>query len=579
MMRTPVSEHLLRSTSHYRLTFSLHVLFWTTTLVSLSSQSPESQAQTERQLPNQIFTNVTEEAGIAWAQFSGESPDRFLIETMGGGVAFLDFDGDGLLDIFLVNGGETPNGKSASPIRNALYRNLGDGKFANVAARAGVDQIASYGMGAAVADFDNDGFPDLYVTGFPSSYLFHNNRDGTFTDITEQAGVKNAGRWAASAAWFDFDRDGLLDLIVTNYAQFSFADRKKCEIKGMPAYCAQTSYLGMPLTLFHNDGSGHFTDVSALSGVAKLVGRALGVVAIDVDDDGWADLFVARDASPNLLLINQKDGTFRDIAVDAEVAYDAAGVAKAGMGVDAGDVNRDGKPDFVVTNFNDQYHSLLEATPALAYDDRTMQSGLARLTKKFVGWGVHYIDFDNDGNLDLLVVNGHINQGIEATRVDVKYREPALLLRNNGKGSFEDMSDRAGDVFQKSYSARGLAVGDWNNDGRVDAVYTTLNASPILLRNDSKTQNSWIGLELQGVKSNRDAIAAKITVEVGRTKLVRWITGGSSYLASHDKRVVVGLGKLPPSSAVRVEIRWPNGNVQRPAGLKLDRYNHVVEAP
>jgi hypothetical protein len=543
-----------------------------------SSRLHEAKAQTLRRANHQVFADVTAEAGIRWTQFSGESSDRFLIETMGGGVAFLDFDGDGLMDIFFVNGGETPLGRSGLPVRNALYRNLGNGKFEDVAAKAGVDRIAAYGMGVAVADFDNDGFPDIYATGFPSSYLFHNNGDGTFSDVTGQAGVNNDGRWAASAAWFDFDRDGLLDLVVTNYAQFSFTDRKKCEIKGLPAYCAQTSYAGMPMTLFHNDGDGHFTDVSAQSGLARFVGRALGVVAIDVDDDGWTDLFVARDASPNLLLINQKNGTFRDVAADAEVAYDESGVAKAGMGVDAGDVNGDGKPDFVVTNFNDQYHSLLVGTKALRYDDQTLRSGLARLTKKLVGWGVHYVDFDNDGNLDVLIANGHINQGIEATRLDVKYQEPPLLLRNNGSGSFLDVRQQAGETFQKSYSARGLAVGDWNNDGRTDAVLTRLGASPVLLRNDSKQENSWIGFELQGTASNRDAIGARITVEAGGKKLVRWITGGSSYLASHDKRVVVGLGNISPSADAPVEIRWPNGNIQRPAGLKLGRYNHVSES-
>ncbi len=568
-----VSEYLHSAASGVRVAF--YLLLSATVSVSCPDRLVNSEA-----LPssNPAFADVTEEAGISWTQFSGESPDRFLIETMGGGVAFLDFDGDGLLDIFFVNGGETPHGKSGVPVRNALYRNLGNGKFEDVAAKAGVDRIGSYGMGAAVADFDNDGFPDLYITGFPASYLFHNNRDGTFSDVTEQAGVKNSARWAASAAWFDFDRDGLLDLVVTNYAQFSFADQKRCNIKGMPAYCAQTSYAGVPLTLFHNDGNGHFSDVSAHSGVERLVGRALGVVAIDVNDDGWTDLFIARDASANLLLINQRDGTFRDVADDAEVAYDAAGVAKAGMGVDAGDVNNDGRPDFVITNFNDQYHSLLVAMQSLRYDDQTLQSGLARHTKKFVGWGVHYIDFDNDGNLDLLIVNGHINQGIEATRPDVKYQEPALLLQNNGKGSFNDLGERAGGAFRKNYVARGLAVGDWNNDGRVDAVFTRLNASPVLLRNDSGQGNSWIGLDLQGVSSNRDAIGAKITVEADGSKLVRWITGGSSYLASPDKRLVVGLGKVTATSNVHVEIRWPNGNISRPSGLKLGRYNRVLEA-
>jgi hypothetical protein len=541
------------------------------------SQLRDSQAARQPLRNDPVFADVTAAAGISWRQFSGESPDRFLIETMGGGVAFLDFDGDGLLDIFFVNGGETPNGKSGSPVRNALYRNLGNGKFEDVAAKAGVDRIPFYGMGVAAADFDNDGFPDLYVTGFPSSALFHNNGDGTFSDVTDQAGLKNAGRWAASAAWFDFDRDGLLDLIVTNYAQFSFADGKKCEINGQRAYCAQTSYAGMPLSLFHNDGNGHFTDVSAHSGLAKFVGRALGVVAIDVNDDGWTDLFVARDASPNLLLINQKDGTFRDVASDAEVAYDSAGVAKAGMGVDAGDVNGDGRPDFVITNFNDQYHSLLMGTDSLAYRDQTMESGLARYSKKFVGWGVHYIDFDNDGNLDLFIVNGHINEAIEATRVDVKYKEPPLLLRNSGKGVYEDIRERAGEVFQKGYSGRGLAIGDWNNDGRMDAVFTCLNAPPELLRNDSQQGNAWIGFELQGTKSNRDAIGSKITIAVGGVKLVRWATGGSSYLSSHDKRVLVGLGSISDSASVALDIRWPNGTQQRLTGLKPGRYHKVIE--
>lgn len=526
---------------------------------------------------NGIFTDVTSQAGITWRQFSGKSPDRFLIETMGGGVAFLDFDGDGLQDIFFVNGGETPNGKSDSPLRNALYRNLGNGRFEDVAVKAGLDHTAFYGMGVAVADFDNDGFPDLYVTGFPSSALFHNNRDGTLSEVTDQAGVKNAGRWAASAAWLDVDRDGLLDLVVTNYAQFSFADEKKCEMNGMRSYCAQTSYTGMPLTLYHNDGNGKFSDVSEKSGLGKFVGRALGVVAVDVNDDGWTDLFVARDASANLLLINQKDGTFRDVAPEAEVAYDSAGTAKAGMGVDAGDVNGDGRPDFVVTNFNDQYHSLFFGSPSLLYDDRTVASHLAAYTKSYVGWGTHYIDYDNDGNLDLMVVNGHINQAIETTRVDVKYKEPPLLLHNDGKGFFQNMRETAGAVFRSNYSGRGLAVGDFDNDGDLDAVFTCLDERPVLLRNDIGQDHSWIGFELQGTRSNRDAIGARVSVEAGGRKLIRWITSGASYLSSHDKRLVVGLGNDPAPSELNIEIRWPSGAVQRLTNLKPKHYHKIAE--
>src|SRR5437588_1371841 len=524
----------------------------------------------------EIFTDVTEQARIAWHHFSGESPDRFLIETMGGGVAFLDFDGYGFDDLFFVNGGETPRGKSSSPVRNALYRNLGNGEFEDVSAKAGIDRVEFYGMGVAVGDFDNDGFPDLYVTGFPSSALFHNNGDGTLTDIADRAGVENAGRWAASAAWFDFDRDGYLDLAVTNYARFSFDDLKKCELNGLRTYCEQKAYAGMPLTLYRNNGDGTFTDVSEKSGLAKLIGRALGVVTIDVNDDGWPDLFVARDASPNLLLLNKRNGTFEDSAVDAEVAYDPHGVAKAGMGVDAGDINGDGKPDFVVTNFNDEYHSLFFSTSSLLYTDQTVTSRLAAYTKSFVGWGTHFIDYDNDGNLDLMIVNGHINQVVETTRVDVKYQEPPLLLRNDGKGVFRDVREQAGSVFHSGYRARGLAAGDFDNDGGMDAVFTRLDGKPVLLRNNVGQNHSWVGFELQGTKSNRDAIGAKITVGMGNRKLVRWITGGASYLSSHDKRVVVGRGD-DSSTAVNAEIHWPSGTIQRLSRLELKRYHKIVE--
>jgi hypothetical protein len=537
---------------------------------------PRGAAQTSPS-PTEIFSDVTAQAGITWRQFSGASEDRFLIETMGGGVAFLDFDGDGLQDIFFVNGGETPHGKSTSPVHNALYRNLGNGEFQDVAAKAGVNKLGFYGMGVAAADYDNDGHEDLYVTGFPSSALFHNNGDGTFRNVTERAGVKNAGRWAASAAWFDYDRDGYLDLLVTNYVEFSFDHPKKCEVNGMRSYCEQKAYAGMPLTLYHNNGDGTFTDVSDQSGLAKLAGRALGVVAVDVNGDGWPDLFVARDASPNLLLINGKDGTFRDAGQEYEVAYDPNGHAKAGMGVDTGDVNGDGRPDFVVTNFNDEYTSLFLASPTSLYEDKSQAWRLSGATKSYVSWGVHFLDYDNDGNLDLAMVNGHINEAIESTRRDVKFKEPPLLLHHDGRGALQNVSDAAGAAFRSSYTARGLAVGDFNSDGAIDLVFTRLDDTPVLLRNNQGARNAWIGLELQGTKSNRDAIGAKITVIAGGRKLVRWITGGSSYLSSHDKRVIVGLGRLDASSSVRSEIVWPSGTVQQLSELKVDRYQKVVE--
>ena len=524
----------------------------------------------------ELFADITQEAGITWRQFSGESPDRFLIETMGGGVAFLDFDNDGLLDIFFVNGGETPGGKSPGPIKNALYRNLGNGKFENVAAKAGVDHIDFYGMGVAVGDFDNDGFPDLYVTGFPTSALFHNNGNGTFTDVTAHARVKNSGRWAAGAAWFDYDRDGLLDLVVTNYAEFSFDQPKKCEVNGVRSYCAQVAYKGMPLTLYHNNGDRTFTDVSARSGLDKMIGRGLGVVAIDFNDDGWPDLFVARDASPNLLLINKRDGTFEDAALDAEIAYNANGNAKAGMGVDVADVNGDGLPDLVVTNFNDQYHSLFMGSASFPYQDRTVASHLAQFSKADVGWGTKFLDYDNDGNPDLIIANGHINQSIELMREDVKYQEPLLLLHNEGQGVFRNSAQEGGPAFNSGYISRGLAVGDVDNDGDPDVVITRLNGTSMLLRNNVGQDSNWVGFELQGTKSNRDAIGAKITVTAGARRLVRWILGGSNYISSSDKRVLVGLGHAQVK-AVDVDILWPSGTRQKLSNLQVNRYLKIVE--
>jgi hypothetical protein len=526
----------------------------------------------------EIFTDVTDAAGITWKHFSGESPDRFMIEAAGGGVAFVDYDSDGLLDIFLVNGGETPKGKSLGPVRNALYHNLGNGKFEDVAAKAGVDRLPFYGMGVAVGDYDNDGHPDLYITGTPRAALFHNNGDGTFADVTEKAGVKNDGRWSACAVWFDYDRDGFLDLLVCNYTQISFDNPKVCEFNGVRTYCDQKVYAGMPLTLYHNNGDGTFTDVSHSSGVDKFVGRSLGAVAIDVDDDGWPDLFVARDASPNLLLINKHDGTFADRGDEAEISFDENGVAKAGMGVDAGDVLGNGLPGFVITNFNDEFHSLFISRGKYPYEDWTARSHLSALTKSYVGWGAHFLDYDNDGNLDLVIINGHLNQVIEMARGDVQYRQPPLLLRNNGQGVLENMRASAGEPFRKGYSGRGLAVGDYDNDGAVDLIFTSLNSRPVLLHNNVGAENSWIGFQLVGTKSNRDAIGAKLTLLAGNRKLVRWITGGSSYLSSHDRRVVFGLGKEPPKS-VGLQIRWPSGQTQDLSFTKPETYHHIKEPP
>ncbi len=524
-----------------------------------------------------IFEDITESAGIHWSHFNGESSDRLLIEAVAGGVAFVDFDSDGLLDLFFVNGGETPKGKSKAPVQHGLYRNLGNGHFQDVAIKAGVATTPFYGMGVAAADFDNDGFQDLYVTGYPASALFHNNGDGTFRNVTEMAGVANGGEWAASAAWFDYDRDGYLDLFVCNYAELSFSIPKRCDYEGKPTYCEQKAYPGQAPVLYHNQRDGTFKDVSIQAGIHQLVGRAFGVVSIDFNNDGWPDLCVARDASPDLLLANQKDGTFRDTAVEAEVAYNPDGGALAGMGVDAGDVDGDGWPDIIVTNFNDEYHSLHLNRGSLPFEDATRSSGLARFTASHVGWGVRFLDYDNDGDLDVVIVNGHINQMIELTRKDVTYQQPPLLLENDGHAIFRDVSAEAGPAFRSRYSGRGLAVGDFDNDGDSDVVFSRLGDRPMLLRNTKGQSNAWIGFELQGVVSNRDAIGARLSLTSGGRTMVRWLTGGGSFLSSHDKRIVFGLGPKFMGDSLSVEIQWPNGQLEKYSGLSPNRYHRIVE--
>jgi hypothetical protein len=525
-----------------------------------------------------IFSDVTEEAGISWRQFNGFSSDRYLIETMGGGVALFDFDGDGWLDILLVNGGETPHGKSEKPLRHALYRNLGNGKFADVGAEAGLHAVKNYGMGVAVADFDNDGHPDIFITGFPHCTLYHNNGNGTFSDVTADAGLLNTGRWASGAAWIDYDRDGFLDLLVCNYAELSFQGvAPKCEYVNVRTYCEQRAYKGMPLMLYHNNRNGTFTDVSRAAGLDRLVGRALGVVAVDFDNDGWTDLFVARDASPNLLLLNKHDGSFVDAGLEAEVAYDSNGEAKAGMGVDAADLNEDGRPDLAVTNFNFEFHSLFLNHAPYPFLDVTRVSGVAAASRPYVGWGVHFLDYDNDGRLDLMIVNGHVIEVIESLQPTVKYKERPLLLHNSGSTKFEDVSAQAGSAFSQGYLARGLAIGDWDNDGAADAIFTCIGDRPVLLRNNVGQKNSWIGFELTGTRSNRDAIGAKLTLQVADRKMVRWVTSGSSYLSSHDRRVSFGLGDFAARRKLDVEILWPSGATQTASSLAINRYHRIVE--
>lgn len=524
-----------------------------------------------------LFRDVTAAAGITWRHFNGQSPDRFLVESTTGGVAFFDFDSDGFLDLFLVNGGETPHGRSRRPVRHALYRNLGGGRFADVTARAGLGAAYPYfGMGAAAADYDNDGYIDLYITGYPSSVLFRNNGNGTFSDVTARTGTANQNEWGTSAAWFDFDNDGALDLFVANYAQFSFQDQRRCEFEGRPVYCAQTNYRGRPSKLFRNLGGGVFEDASTRAGLSGLPGRALGVVTVDYDGDGRQDLFVARDASPNLLLRNRGDGTFEDTALQAEVAYNPEGVARAGMGVDSGDVDASGTPDFVVSNFDNEYHALYLNPGRLPFEEATTRSRLAEHSRPFVGWGLRLFDYDNDGDLDLLTVNGHLHEMIARSNRTVTYREPPLLLNNDGRARFYRVA--GGPVFATSYLARGMAAGDFDNDGAVDVAFVSLNDPPVLLHNEAAAGRRWLGIRLKGTASNRDAIGAKLWLTGDKRSLTRWINGGASFLASHDRRVVFGLGNQNSNNAgLTLHIRWPSGRLQQLTDLTPGRYHEITE--
>jgi hypothetical protein len=517
-----------------------------------------------------------QKSGIRWVHSNGKSPEKYLPETSGAGCAFLDYDNDGWMDIYLVNSGKcdffTPN----PPLRNALYRNNRDGTFTDVTLEAGVAG-GGFGQGVAVGDYDGDGFPDLYVTQYGRSILFHNNGDGTFSDVTEKAGVAAPG-WASSAVWFDYDNDGRLDLFVGRFVDFSKELNKPCGIHddGRHHYCIPKIYSPMPSWLFHNNGDGTFTDVSKESGIASHLGKVWGVVATDINNDGLTDLWVSNDTVANFLFVNRGKGKFDEIATTAGVAYSDAGRARSGMGVDAADFNEDGWQDLFVANLDREDFAIYRNNRDGTFDDLAIPMGIAKATRSMSGWGLKFFDYDNDGDLDLFLANGNPDDLIRSLHGESTYEEPLMLFHNNGK-SFENVSAQSGPAFATPMSSRGLAIGDFDNDGAVDVLVSVNNGAPLLLRNNAGKQNHWLGVRLIGKKSNIDAIGAHISYQSGDLKRSRTKVGGGSYLSSHDPRIVLGLGKRAKIDSLEVKWPMPSGLTQRFTDLPVDRYITIVE--
>lgn len=526
------------------------------------------------------FIDATSTLGLSFRNMASHTSKKYLIETMGAGVALFDYDNDGRLDIFVVNGAPladpTPKGtipqKSGPKYWNRLYHQKQDGTFEDVTEKAGLQGVG-YGMGVAVGDYDNDGYEDLYVTGYGGNKLYHNNGDGTFTDVTDKAGVGGSG-WSTSAAWVDLDGDGLLDLVVLRYLTWDFDDIWCGEHKeGYRAYCHPDYFKPITPLVYHNDGSGHFTEVSEKIGVAKP-GKGLGIAIADYDRDGHIDLFVANDSMAEFLYHNKGDGTFEEVALISGVAVDGEGHTFAGMGVDFADYNNDGFPDLVITDLASQMYALYRNNGDGTFTYESYPSGLGRMTMTHSGWGVRFLDYDNDGCKDLLIAQGHDLDTIELTFPNLRYREPMLLARNTGHG-FEDVSAEAGSVFREAWVGRGLAIGDIDNDGRLDAVVTTNDGPLYVLRNATPTPNHWLILKLVGHKSNRDAIGAEVKVVTGKIVQVATVTTAGSYLSSSDKRVHFGLGAETVAAAI--EIRWPSGIRQTRKNVRADQILQVDE--
>jgi enediyne biosynthesis protein E4 len=523
------------------------------------------------------FVDIAKAAGIDFQQDSTETDEKYYLETMGTGVGWIDYDQDGLMDLYLVQSGATDIYKPPRPLRSALYRNNGDGTFTDVTEKAGVGAAGLYGQGVAVGDFDNDGYPDLYVTGYGRAILYHNNGDGTFTDVTEKAGVADKGGWATSAGWFDYDKDGYLDLLVCNYIEWSPKNNVWCgeHRPGYRAYCHPDNYKGQKLKLYHNNRDGTFTDVSEKSGVGIPEAKGMGVVLADFNNDGWPDIAVANDTWPNFLFINKKDGTFKDVSFTSGIAASEDGKYEAGMGIDAADVDGDGWLDIYVTHLDFELNRLYHNNRDETFDDVTYASGIANKAIFLSGVTMKFLDYDNDGWTDICQANGAMLDNIHLYHTEVTYKEPKLMFRNLGHGKFEKVSEQLGPDFMHPVAGRGLAVADFDNDGDLDLAINNRGDLPELLRNDGGNANHWLEVLLIGTKSNRDGIGSTLKLSSEGFTQMKQRVGGSGYMSASDPRIHFGFGQR--KSIESLEITWPSGTVDKLANVPIDQIIAVKE--
>jgi hypothetical protein len=530
-----------------------------------------------------LFVDIpSSTSGITWVHENAMSPEHYLPETLGPGCAFIDYDNDGWMDIYLVNSGPSDFWKPGTPIRNALYKNNRDGTFSDVTEKAGVTG-GTFGMGVAVGDFDNDGWPDMLVTAYGKCILYKNNHDGTFSDVTAKACVATPG-WTTSAVWFDYDNDGRLDLFICSFVDYSGPHKFGCGDNklGKHYYCIPRIFKGTASFLYHNNGDGTFTDVTRGTDIAKSLGKGLGVVATDINNDGRMDLFVANDTVQNFLYVNRgpgPNGTWKweEIALQAEVGFSENGQARSGMGVDAADLNGDGWQDLFVANINQEMFSVYQNNKDETFKDVAHVESVAEATRLLSGWGLKYFDYDNDGAVDLILANGHPDDMIDLYSSQVKYKEPLLLFHQGKDGKLHNVSDQGGNAFTRTYAARGLAVGDYDNDGALDVLICSNGGAPLLLKNNAAKGNNWLGVKLEGVTCNRDAIGAKIYWTAGRKTRFRLKSNGGSYLSSHDLREVLGIGAADKIDSLEIHWPGPSKQVDRLTNLPVNRYIRIVE--